>query len=159
MTADFTAIRSEKLMKSKVAVGDVGGGRKTHPKITSNVGNIGFRDALEYSLCRAGIYSLSGDLLLEAIIIDENIRKEKVASRASVSVKEKVRYTIRERLSRKILFDTTIVSSGKVTILSNAKRKNEAEQIRRSKERAMKSNIEEFLAAFDRAFLAQEAAK
>lgn len=83
MTASAVAVRSQKLLDSEIALGEVGGGQRTNPRIASNVGNAGFRKALRFSLARSGLYSENADLVLDAMILDE-----KITSRTGTSKKK-----------------------------------------------------------------------
>lgn len=149
MTAGPTAVRSQKLLNSEIALGEVGGGQRTNPRIASNVGNAGFRKALRFSLERSGLYSENGEFVLDAMILDEKVSKS--LNGKKLSVKEKVRYILRERSSGETIYSANVAGNGSATSRIHVK-----DRLRAAKERAMKRNIENFLAALDRKFLKSE---
>lgn len=148
MTAGRVALRSETLAGSGICVGSVSGGKKTDPRRVSNIGNVGLREALEYSLSRNGLWAEDGEYVLDVAIVREDVRQEGALS----IVEARVFYSLRGRFRGNRVFEKTIISGGQAAssdALGGAR-------LRVAKERAMKMNIENFFVALDRAFLKKE---
>lgn len=151
MTAGSVALRSETLADAGISIRNVSGGRKTEASRISYVGNVGLRKAVEWSLSRSGIYEENGKYVLDVTLVEDGARREGEA----FSVEETVLYILSERESGKRVFVETIVGGAQASAADAPL----GARLRVAKERAMKMNIENFLAALDRAFLKAERAK
>ncbi|MBQ9758506.1 MAG: hypothetical protein IJW12_01880, partial [Opitutales bacterium] len=134
MVADPVSVRSKTLLNLEISVEKVVGGQKTDPSVCSNVGNVGFKNALEYSLARSGIYSEQGELQLTAMLVHEKISVRRTNVGQVFDVKEEVHYVLRQKKNGVRLFKSTITgigSAGGPEFYSSA-------ALRVAKERAMK---------------------
>ncbi len=144
MVAKSISFQNRKLLNSSIRLGEVGGGRRTSPDVTSNVGNAGFSKALRISLAKSGLYDEDGDFELDAMLIDEKVTQRN----GNYTVDEKIRYTLRERKTGKKVFSVAITGYG-----NGSSKIHINDRLRAAKERAVKMNIEHFLVALDRKFL------
>lgn len=152
MVAGNVALRSATLADVGICVRNVSGGKKTDPRRYSNIGNVGLRKAVEYSLSRCGILSEEGGYVLDVTLVQEEARRE---GDTVFSVEETVFYSLRERRSGDRVFEETVHSGGQTSAADAPL----GARLRVAKERAMKMNIENFLIALDRAFLKKERGK
>lgn len=145
MTAGTRIVGSSRLAERGVFVRGVRGGKKTNPRGEPHIGDVGFRDALEASLMRAGIYSPHGEYLLQATLNFETFSE----FAGNFTARTEVVYVLRDMRNGKVVFERTIRGQGTV---SASEARSASARLRVAKERAMKMNLEKFIADLDREF-------
>lgn len=101
------------LFHQNVAIGTITGGQKVAGNWPSVIGDSGFRDALARSL--EGVDYLASDATsakyavdAEILGVDQPMAEEQKRIVSSVTVTTRVRYTLSDKQSGKVLFDKTV---------------------------------------------------
>ena len=99
----------EKLLKDNVNLEDVKGGKPTNPMMNSQVSNDSFYFALRESLENARILNKdgNGEFILNAEIIE--LKQPLIG--VNITIEAKVKYTLREKNTKDIIFEKIIFSS------------------------------------------------
>lgn len=141
-------ISNTRLAEGKIQLDEISGERITDPSERANIADANLKKALASSLIAGRIYSgEAGRYLLSVSTAD--VKSEAGQSDKSVSVEVRLRYEVRTRQKGVLVYKKEIVGHGKAGesdgfLLS--------QRLRSAKERAVKSNIENFLKALNREF-------
>lgn len=158
MVAKSLSVRSNTLLRSSLRLQKTSGGAKTDPRKMPMIGDIGFRTALEKSLAHNGIFSRNGKFSLAARIVSvdvKNLARKRGTFNFSVTVS--VHYSVLNEETKREVFNEIVSASSQA--YSNQiyfGDRNASRQLQIIQERAMKQNIENFIVALDRKFLASE---
>lgn len=127
-------------LRENLSVANVTGGKETNPMWMSQVSSDGFKDALEQSLKRVGLFA-PGQLSKYNLVSDiEDIEQPMFG--ASLTVTARVRYSLYEKSSGKVIFEKTISVPYTASFTSSLLA---TERLRLANEGAVRANITELL--------------